>query len=118
VSSDGTGSIRRDSLRVTAMDRPGWCVGDGSTPQPGEAVFCVDGEAEVVRVLGRTGDGSRLLELMLPATPKASYFAASSNVLRKTEQVEDVTSFEETSAGPPGLIGNVTTLGFMRLSER
>ena len=113
----GATSIRRDSLRVTAVDRPGWCVGDGSTPLVGESVFCVDGEAEVVRVLGRTGNGGRLLELTLAHGPKTPYFAAASNVLRRLEPVEDVTYLEETPADPPGMIGKGTTLGFIGLSK-
>jgi hypothetical protein len=37
--------------------------------------------AEVVKVLGKTGDGSRLLELRLPDTSAKPFFAAASNVL-------------------------------------
>lgn len=79
-------SIRRAtlaSLRVEASEeRPGWVSATVRTPAVGEQVCCVEGMAEVARVLGRTGDGSRLLELLLPGRPRHHpYFAAASNVL-------------------------------------
>ena len=76
-------SPRRDTLSVTSVEHPGWKAGEGRIPRVGEAVCCAEGEAEVVRLLGRTGDGGRLLELRLPDRPKAPYFAASSNVLSR-----------------------------------
>jgi hypothetical protein len=85
------------------MDLPGWSVADALAPCVGESVFCVDGQATVVRILGRTGDGSRLLELNLAFGPKAPYFAAASNVLRRSAQNE-----EEDATGrgdETGLIG-------------
>ncbi|MGD8362884.1 MAG: hypothetical protein PVJ04_15765 [Gemmatimonadota bacterium] len=51
-------------------------------------MHCVEGEAEVVRVCGRVGDGSRLLELRLPDRPKVPFFAASSNVLMQEDASE------------------------------
>ena len=85
------------------MDRPGWCVVDALAPRVGESVLCVDGQATVVRILGRTGDGSHLLELHLTFGPKAPYFAAASNVLRRSAEHE-----EDDATGPGrrnGLIG-------------
>jgi hypothetical protein len=55
----------------------------------GENVQCIEGEAEVVKLLGRTGDGSRLLELRLPDRPKQPFFAASSNVLVQVDAAQD-----------------------------
>jgi hypothetical protein len=78
----------RERLRVKSMDVPGWSVVDVLAPRVGESVFCVDGQATVMRILGRTGDGSRLLELHLAFGPKAPYFAAASNVLRRSAQNE------------------------------
>jgi hypothetical protein len=49
-------------------------------PQVGEYVYCVEGPAEVVKLLGKTGDGSRLLELRFPGR-REPFFAAASNVL-------------------------------------
>jgi hypothetical protein len=72
----------RESLRVTASEEhPDWINGTIRLPAVGEIVWCADGMAEVTRVLGRTGDGSRLLELTLPERPKDPFFAAASNVL-------------------------------------
>lgn len=73
--------IRRDSLRVKGAERPGWSSGNERLPRVGDAVYCAAGLAEVIRILGRTGDGSRLLELSLPDQPRQPYFAAASNVL-------------------------------------
>jgi hypothetical protein len=84
VSSDGAPK-RRDSLRIASVDRPGWDAGAERTPRVGDDVWCVDGVAEVVRVLGRTSDGSRLLELRLVDRPKPPYFASASNVLQRRE---------------------------------
>ena len=103
VLTGNPGPSMRDRLRVTSMDVPGWSVMDALAPRVGESVFCVDGEATVVRILGRTGDGSRLLELHLTFGPKAPYFAASSNVLRPSAEGE-----EEAAMGrgdEVGLIG-------------
>jgi len=71
----------RDSVRITSVEPPGWHAEPGRIPGPGEVVYCVEGSAEVVKVLGKTSDGSRLLELRLPDRPKSPFFAASSNVL-------------------------------------
>ncbi|MEJ2206609.1 MAG: hypothetical protein P8170_21165 [Gemmatimonadota bacterium] len=49
-------------------------------PEPGDEVYCVEGRAEVIRLLGRTSDGSRLLELRCGDRPQP-FFASSSNVL-------------------------------------
>jgi hypothetical protein len=84
-----TAPFRRADFRVALTEHPGWCAGEGRVPDPGERVLCVDGEAEVVRVLGRTGDGGRLVELHLLYGPKAPYFAASSNVLRRSARGGD-----------------------------
>ena len=75
--------VRVDSLKMVSGDHPGWHAPvEGLVPKVGDRVLCVDGEAEVTQVLGRTGDGSRLLELCLPDRPKHHpFFASSSNVL-------------------------------------
>lgn len=87
---------RREALRVSSVAHPGWKVGDGRIPLVGEAVYCADGVAEVARLLGRTGDGSRLLELRLLHSPKTPYFAASSNVLSRDEGGIDVDGSSES----------------------
>ena len=68
-------------LRVDSTANPDWVSGLVRVPQPGEQVICAEGRADVVKVLGRTGDGSRLLELALHSGQRAPFFAAASNVL-------------------------------------
>ncbi|HSW27923.1 MAG TPA: hypothetical protein VLH75_00400 [Longimicrobiales bacterium] len=80
-----TARIRRESLRIETVEVPGWELAVGRLPQVGEIVRCVEGEAEVVKVLTRLSDGGRLLELRLVSQPKTPFFAASSNVFVRTE---------------------------------
>jgi hypothetical protein len=68
-------------LRVDTEAHPGWQSGADALPKVGDTVVCTDGTAQVVRVLGKTGDGSRLLELKLPEPGTKPFFAAASNVL-------------------------------------
>jgi hypothetical protein len=74
-----------EQIRVESLELPGWHSGSERLPAVGENVHCIEGLAEVVKVLGRTGDGGRLLELCLPERPKVPFFAASSNVLVKVD---------------------------------
>jgi len=94
MSSNNRAPARRETLRVAATERPGWCEPDESIPSVGERVFCAEGEADVVRVLGRTSDGSRLIEMRLADGTKTPYFAASSNVLRRSGERADAASEE------------------------
>lgn len=74
--------IRQDDLKVSASaERPDWISAADRLPDPGEQVCCAEGMAEVNKVLGKTSDGSRLLELILPDRPKHPFFASSANVL-------------------------------------
>ena len=73
--------ISREHLRVTADQFPGWLMAVERMPAVGEQVQCTEGTAQVNRILGKTGDGSRLLELILPDRPRHPFFAAASNVL-------------------------------------
>ena len=69
-------------LYVSRDTHPDWPTGAETMPQIGDEVFCVEGVGEVTRILGKTGDGSRLLELKLTTDPKAKpYYAAASTVL-------------------------------------
>jgi hypothetical protein len=77
-------NVRRMSpaeLHVDPTARPDWPSGVDHVPAVGGQVYCTSGMAEVVRVLGKTGDGSRLLELKLPVAGAKPFFAAASNVL-------------------------------------
>src|SRR5688500_4651305 len=75
-------NLRALDFQVTADDRPGWIPGTERLPLTGETVYCAGGEGTVVSIQGKTGDGSRLLQIRLEET-KAPFFAASSNVLLK-----------------------------------
>ena len=70
-----------EALRIDVAQWPGWRSGAERLPAVGEHVRCTDGLACVTRILGRTGDGSRLLELSLPERPGHPFFASASNVL-------------------------------------
>ena len=74
--------IHNVDLFVNGDDRPGWVTAHERVPTVGEEVYCAGGAGELAAVLGKTGDGSRLLEIRLSADPKAKpFFAAASNVL-------------------------------------
>jgi hypothetical protein len=72
--------IRSEDLRVDETAHPDWVSGNECVLSAGDHVFCTAGMAEVVRVRGRTGDGSRLLELKLLDGTTAPFFTAASNV--------------------------------------
>jgi hypothetical protein len=81
-----TTRVPRESLRISSVEPDGWLPTE-RTPSVGEYVYCTDGPAEVVRVLGRTSDGSRLLELRCPDRPQP-FFASSSNVLVRADLLD------------------------------
>ena len=70
----------RESLRISSVDPSGWSPSEGRVPGIGQWVYCLGGPAKVVKVLGRTSDGSRLLELRCEDRREA-FFASSGNVL-------------------------------------
>jgi translation initiation factor IF-1 len=78
--SDPSALQPRDQ-RIDRQARPGWPTGAECAPRIGDVVYCTAGLGTVLRVLGRTGNGSRLLELRLPAAGNVSFFASGSNVL-------------------------------------
>ncbi len=73
--------IGRDTLTVHLEQQPDWVAATERALIIGERVLCAEGFGELARILGKTGDGSRLLELVLPDRPKQPFFAAASNVL-------------------------------------
>ena len=79
--SRGAKSLRAEEFRVSAEDRPGWIRGSVRTPDVGQEVYCAGGPGEVVSVHGKTGDGSRLLQIRLEDETARPFFAAASNVL-------------------------------------
>jgi hypothetical protein len=74
--------VTRDSLRISSVEREGWEPASGRVPVVGDYIYCTEGPAQVVKLLGRTSDGSRLLELRCDDRPQP-FFASSSNVLVK-----------------------------------
>jgi hypothetical protein len=79
--SNGAKRLRAEDGRVDPEARPGWMMGAARVPTVGEEVVCAGGTGEVVALLGKTGDGSRLLEIRLRDPEARPFFAASSNVL-------------------------------------
>lgn len=96
MSESNTSRTSRESLRIASVEPQGWqSPPTGHVPSVGEYVYCTDGPAEVVRVLGRTSDGSRLLELRCSSRPQP-FFAASSNVLIRLGTMEKSQFLDET----------------------
>jgi len=67
--------------RLDRSARPGWPTGVECPPRVGDEVYCTAGSGRVLRLLGKTGNGSRLLELRLAGQLRTSFFAAASNVV-------------------------------------
>jgi hypothetical protein len=80
MSEFNTSRLSREKLRISSAPRAGWQPSATRIPRVGEQVYCTDGAAEVKKVLGKTSDGSRLLELTCESRPQP-FFASSSNVL-------------------------------------
>jgi hypothetical protein len=83
--SNSSRRLRADDLHVDPSARDGWRSGAEIVPSVGQQVYCTQGLAEVTRLLGKTSDGSRLLELRLSERVAAPFFAAASNVLVSPE---------------------------------
>ena len=81
-------------VRVDPEKCPGWVTGAVRLPAPGERVYTNEGMALVVRVLGKTSAGGRLLELSMDDGRKPAFFAAAANVM---VQRRDGTPDESTS---------------------
>jgi hypothetical protein len=82
-------------LHVDGEERPGWLSGRDREPLVGEEVFCTMGKGMVVAVQGRTGDGTRLLQISLDLPGSPPFYAAASNVL-----VHPMTGAEREAAAP------------------
>ena len=84
----------RESLRISSVEPTGWEPSLGRVPRVGDVVYCTDGPAKVVKLLGRTSDGSRLLELRC-GDESRPFFASSSNVLLKAAADETQTALDD-----------------------
>jgi hypothetical protein len=80
TSYGGKAPRRSEDVRVDPALHPDWVSGIDRLPRPGETVLCSEGLAEVVRLLGKTGNG-RLLELKVREGRTTPFFAAAGNVL-------------------------------------
>lgn len=78
---NSTKRIRDDELFVSDTTHPGWVPASERVPQVGDEVVCTGGTGVVAALLGKTGDGSRLLEIKLSDPASRPFFAAASNVL-------------------------------------
>ena len=83
MAGGNTTRTKREDLRIGGSAEGEWQVRP-RTPAVGEVVRTVEGPAEVIRVLGKVSDGSRLLELRIDRDGPV-YFAATSNVLQRPE---------------------------------
>jgi hypothetical protein len=102
MNQSNTSRVSRDSLRITSVHPPGWQpLAEGALPRAGETVYCTDGPAEVVKLLGRTSDGSRLLELRCSDRPQP-FFASSANVLVR-DPANEPSPFMDPSSAVGGL---------------
>jgi len=79
VTGNSARRIRTEELHVDPDVYPEWVSGVERLPEEGGQVFCTAGLAEVVRILGKVSDGSRLLELRLDGVSQP-FFVAASNV--------------------------------------
>ncbi len=70
----------RRSLRVDPEQSPGWVAGSERIPGPGERVHTHEGTGVVVRILNKTADGGRVLEVSMDDGRKQPFFAATANV--------------------------------------
>lgn len=83
------------SLRVDPGCCPGSVSGVERLPSPGERVCTIEGTALVVRLLGRTGSGGRLLELAMDDGRKAPFFASAANIRVSPLDGQPITSTVE-----------------------
>jgi hypothetical protein len=81
MKSNSARALRGNDFRVVPEHRPGWVRGNERMPEIGEAVYCAGGEGTMTALHGKTGDGSRLLQIRLADGKAPPFFAAASNVL-------------------------------------
>ena len=85
AKGNSTRRMRAEEFRVDPDAMPGWILGSERTPAVGEEVICAGGPGSVAFVHGKTGDGSRLLQIRLSDGNSPPFFAAASNVLVSPE---------------------------------
>lgn len=81
ANGHGGRALRANDFRIDEEARPGWVRGTVRTPALGEEVYCAGGAGKIAALHGKTGDGSRLLQIRLDGDSSPPFFAAASNVL-------------------------------------
>jgi hypothetical protein len=81
AQSNSIRRMRRSEVEIDRAQRPDWLTGDERPLEPGEEVLCTAGIARLACVHGKTGGGSRLVELQLEEEGAKPFFAAASNIL-------------------------------------
>lgn len=74
-------SLRKTDLEVRSESRADWARGSDTPPVVGDTVLCTAGEGTVTALHGKTGDGSRLVQVRLADGKSPPFFAAASNLL-------------------------------------
>jgi|GEM_PF-910739 len=98
-------AVRLHDYRVLDSDHPGWQRGDERALRIGEAVYCAAGMGTVVAVHGKTGDGSRLVQVSFEEPRRAPFFAAASNLLLPPVVVESSSLIGTLGSTPTEWIG-------------
>lgn len=96
--------LRPEDQKVDRGVWPDWPTAAERAPQVGDVVYCTAGLGTVLRVLGRTGNGSRLLELRVPAGGTIPFFASGANVLLGPRQ-EARDEAAAADAAASGIVG-------------
>jgi hypothetical protein len=81
--SNNSRRLKPEELHVNKLAQPDWSTGNENQLAAGDIVLCTEGLAQILKVRGKTGDGSRLLELRLVEGDQHPFYAAASNVLMK-----------------------------------
>jgi len=87
LSNNSAKRLRPEDLHVDKATQPEWPSGSETAIVAGDVVLCTAGLAQVIKVRGKTGDGSRLLELKLVEGDPHPFYAAASNVLVRPAEV-------------------------------
>lgn len=85
--SNNSRRLKPEELHVNKLAQPDWLAGNENALAAGDVVLCTEGLAHVLKVRGKTGDGSRLLELKLVEGDPHPFYAAASNVLVNPNKV-------------------------------
>lgn len=106
-----TTALRVEDFRVRLTDRPGWVRGTARLPQQGEEIFCAAGMGTVTALHGKTGDGSRLVQIGLASAAQHPFFAAASNVLLRPAAAAVPEAGARNGSGAPSTAEPAVWLG-------